>query len=89
MTRWSQVREGWPDSEVHLFGPGVDCGTFDYFPKAIVGEEHASRGDFTSREGDNILVQGVATDPLALGFFGYAYYGENSSRLKLIASDNL
>lgn len=88
VTRWSQVRKEWPDKEVHLFGPGVDSGTFDYFTKAIVGEEHASRGDFTSSEDDNVLVQGVATDPLALGFFGYAYYGENSDRLKLIAVDD-
>ena len=88
VTRWSQVREGWPDREVHLFGPGVDSGTFDYFTKAIVGEEHASRGDFTSSEDDNVLVLGVANDSLAVGFFGYAYYGENSSQLKLIGIDD-
>ncbi len=82
--RWSQIRQGWPDREVHLFGPGVDSGTFDYFTAAIVGKEHSSRGDFTSSEDDNVLVQGVATDPLALGFFGYAYYAENAARLKLV-----
>lgn len=82
--RWSQVRTGWPDEEVHLFGPGVDSGTYDYFTKAIVGTEHSSRGDFTSSEDDNVLVQGIATDRLALGFFGFAYYEENASRLKLV-----
>lgn len=48
ITRWSQVRPGWPDKEIHLFGPGVDSGTYDYFTEAIVGKEHSSRGDFTA-----------------------------------------
>ena len=52
----------------HLFGAGVDSGTYDYFTEAIVGTEHASRGDYTSSEDDNVLVQGIATDVLALGF---------------------
>jgi phosphate transport system substrate-binding protein len=88
VTRWSQVRSGWPDQEIHLFGAGVDSGTYDYFTAAIVGTEHASRGDFTSSEDDNVLVQGVAMDKLALGFFGYAYYIENQSKLRLVAIDD-
>ena len=86
--RWSQVRRGWPDAEIHLFGPGVDSGTYDYFTLAVVGTEHASRGDFTSSEDDNVLVQGVSRDPLALGFFGYAYYGENATQLRAVAIDD-
>jgi len=85
---WNEVRPEWPDRELHLFGPGVDSGTFDYFTQAIVGQESASRGDFTSSEDDNVLVQGVATDPLALGFFGYAYYEANRDRLKLLSIDD-
>ena len=88
VTRWNRVRPEWPDRELHLFGPGVDSGTFDYFTLAIVGQDGASRGDFTSSEDDNVLVQGVATDELALGFFGYAYYRENRNRLKLIPIDD-
>jgi phosphate transport system substrate-binding protein len=86
--RWSQVRTGWPDREIHLFGAGVDSGTYDYFTAAIVGVEHSSRGDFTSSEDDNVLVQGVSSDPLALGFFGYAYYVENKTRLKVVPIDD-
>ena len=88
VTRWNHIRSDWPDRELHLFGPGADSGTFDYFTDVITGEEDASRGDFTSSEDDNVLVQGVSTDPLALGFFGYAYYGENSERLKLVGVDD-
>jgi phosphate transport system substrate-binding protein len=86
--KWSQVREGWPDKEIHLFGPGVDSGTYDYFTEAVVGKEHSSRGDYTSSEDDNVLVQGIATDELALGFFGYAYYAENKDKLKLVPLDD-
>ncbi|NMC69414.1 MAG: PstS family phosphate ABC transporter substrate-binding protein [Myxococcales bacterium] len=86
--RWSDVRTGWPDREIHLFGPGVDSGTYDYFTEATVGKEHSSRGDFTSSEDDNVLVQGIATDELALGFFGFAYYEENRDKLKLLPVDD-
>ena len=86
--RWSQVRTGWPDRELRLFGPGADSGTFDYFTEAIVGEEDASRGDFTSSEDDNVLVQGIASDELALGFFGYAYYEANRDRLGIVPVDD-
>jgi phosphate transport system substrate-binding protein len=84
ITRWSQIRAGWPDKEIHLFGPGTDSGTFDYFTEAIVGKSMASRGDYTASEDDNVLVQGIATDQLALGYFGLAYYEENKGRLKLV-----
>jgi phosphate transport system substrate-binding protein len=86
--KWSEIREGWPDKELHLFGPGVDSGTYDYFTAAVVGKEHASRGDFQPNEDDNVLVQGVSTDPTALGFFGYAYYVENTDKLELVPIDD-
>ena len=88
VTRWNQVQPEWPDRELHLFGPGIDSGTFDYFTQAIVGEPGASRGDFTSSEDDNVLVQGVSQNELALGFFGYAHYEENRDRLGLSAIDD-
>lgn len=88
VTRWSQIRHGWPDREIHLFGAGVDSGTFDYFTEAVVGKEAQSRGDYTSSEDDNVIVQGVSGDELALGYFGYAYYEENKDKLRLVAIDD-
>jgi phosphate transport system substrate-binding protein len=88
VVRWNQIRENWPDREIHLFGAGVDSGTFDYFTEAIVGKEAQSRGDYTSSEDDNVIVQGVAGDELALGYFGYAYFEENKDKLKLVAVDD-
>ena len=84
ISNWSQIRDGFPDRKLVLFGPGTDSGTYDYFTQATVGKEHSSRGDFTSSEDDNILVQGVAGDANAIGFFGFAYYTENKDRLKLV-----
>ena len=88
VTRWSQIRPDWPNKEIHLFGPGTDSGTFDYFTEAIMGKAGASRGDYTASEDDNVLVQGIASDPLALGYFGVAYYEQNKDRLKLVAIDD-
>ena len=82
VTRWNQVNPQWPDQAIRLFGPGADSGTFDYFTEAVVGKAKSSRGDFTASEDDNVLVQGVAQDVGALGYFGFAYYAENMSRLK-------
>lgn len=81
---WKQVNPSWPDSPVKLFGAGSDSGTFDYFTEAIVGKAKSSRGDFTASEDDNVLVQGVANDVAATGYFGFAYYEENSSRVRAV-----
>ncbi|MBK6517753.1 MAG: PstS family phosphate ABC transporter substrate-binding protein [Polyangiaceae bacterium] len=86
--KWSDVRAGWPDKEIHLFGAGVDSGTYDYFSEAITKKEKSTRGDYTSSEDDNVLVQGIANDPLALGFFGIAYFEENKERLKVVPVDD-
>lgn len=86
--RWNEVRSSWPDRPLDLYGAGTDSGTYDYFTEAIVGEEGASRGDYTASEDDNVLVQGVANDPNALGFFGYAYYQENTDKLKAVPIRN-
>jgi phosphate transport system substrate-binding protein len=69
---WSEVREGLPDAPLRLYGPGTNSGTFDYFTEAIMGEEDASRPDYSASEDDNVLVQGGGGEVNALGYFGYA-----------------
>lgn len=87
LTNWNQVREGFPDQPLVLYGPGTESGTFDYFTEAIVGEEGESRRDFLGSEDDNILVDRISTIPGSLGFFGVSYYDENRDRLKLLSVD--
>ena len=81
---WKEVNPLWPDVPLKLFGAGSDSGTFDYFTEAIVGKAKSSRGDYTASEDDNVLVQGVARDKGALGYFGYSYYAENAKKLKAV-----
>lgn len=88
ITRWNQIRSEWPADEFRLYGPGVASGTYDYFTEVVVGESGSSRGDYTASEDDNVLVQGIKGDKNAIGFFGYAYFAENSESLKLVAVDN-
>ncbi|MEM2786369.1 MAG: substrate-binding domain-containing protein, partial [Candidatus Nitrosotenuis sp.] len=87
INNWKDVRPGFPDKPLKLYGAGTDSGTFDYFTEAICGEEGASRSDYQASEDDNTLVMGVAGDEAALGYFGYAYYEENVDKLKLVAID--
>jgi phosphate transport system substrate-binding protein len=49
-----------------------------------MGKSGESRTDFVPSEDDNVLVLGIAGDKNALGFFGFAYYIENTDILKAI-----
>ena len=85
--RWSDVRPEWPDRSIDLVGADTDSGTFDYFTRAIVGEEGASRPDYTASADDNVLVRAVAGEKFSLGYFGFAFYAENTDRVKLVPVD--
>lgn len=88
ISSWKDVRDGFPDVPLKLYGPGTDSGTFDYFTEVIVEKSKASRSDFTMSEDDNVLVQGVHGDKGGLGYFGFSYYEANKAKLKLLAIDN-
>ncbi len=88
MSQWNQIRARFPAQPLVLFGPGKASGTFDYFTLAIVGTESSSRSDCTKSEDDMVIEHGVAAEPNALGYFGYAYYQANQDQLKVIAVDN-
>jgi phosphate transport system substrate-binding protein len=84
---WKDIKSEWPDEEIKLYGPGSDSGTFDYFTKEIVGEEDASRSDYTQSEDDNVLVQGVKGDKNALGYFGFSYLEANNDSIRAVGVD--
>lgn len=84
INNWKDVRPGFPDVPLKLYGPGTDSGTFDYFVETVVGKAKSCRSDFTPSEDDNVLVQGVAGDRGSLGYFGFSYYEANKSKLNLL-----
>lgn len=88
ITRWNEVNSQWPDLNLKLFGAGTDSGTFEYFTEVIVGKSKSSRGDYTASEDDNMIVQGIANEKGAIGYVPYAYYAENSTKLKALAVVN-
>jgi phosphate transport system substrate-binding protein len=87
ITNWSQIRAGFPDVELDLYGAGTDSGTFDYFTDEINGEEGASRTDYNPSEDDNVTVQGVQGSAGGLGYFGLSYFIENSDTLAAVEID--
>jgi phosphate transport system substrate-binding protein len=84
---WSQVRSGFPNVPLRLFGPGTDSGTFEFFTEKINGRARQSRSDYSASEDDNVLVRGVAGERGAMGYFGLSYYLENQNRLKIVRVD--
>ncbi len=90
ISRWSQVDPQWPDEDINLYGPGTESGTYEFFNETIVqNEEEANRSDAEMSEDDNVLVQGVAGDQNALGYFGFSYYENNLGDLKALAVDGV
>jgi phosphate transport system substrate-binding protein len=81
---WNQVNSSYPNQPMSLFGPGTASGTFDYFCEAINGQKGKHRTDYTPSEDDNVLVQGVASNPGGIGYFGYAYYEANKDKLRAL-----
>jgi phosphate transport system substrate-binding protein len=84
---WKDVDDSFPDEDLKLFGPGTDSGTFDYFTDAIVGEEGASRSDYSATEDDNVIVNGVSGSKGGLGYLGLSYVEQNEGKLEPIPID--
>lgn len=105
VTNWSDVRPEWPNQPIQRFSPGTDSGTFDYFVEEVMGPLHpkadgkpdldAGRQDILSAantqfsEDDNVLVMGVEGSQYAIGYFGFAYYIENATKLKAVSIDGV
>jgi phosphate transport system substrate-binding protein len=84
---WSDVRPEWPNEPIQRFIPGTDSGTFDYFVEMVFEKDPTAllaASNTQLSEDDNVLVQGVEGSPYAIGYFGYAYYANNSSALKIL-----
>jgi phosphate transport system substrate-binding protein len=85
---WKDLDPSWPNNPIGLYSPDNDSGTFDYFTEAIVGKMKSQRDDVQQNSSDNSLVQGVAGDKFAMGYFGYPYYSSNKDKLRAVAIRN-
>jgi phosphate transport system substrate-binding protein len=81
---WKDVDPSWPDRKIVLYCPDNDSGTFEFFTEAIVGKAKKQRQDVQASSDDNTLVSGVAGEADGLGYFGYAYFAANASRLRAV-----
>jgi phosphate transport system substrate-binding protein len=83
----SEINPDLPDTELALFGPGDESGTWTYFTETINGEEGNIRSDYSPSSDDNVIVQGVEGEPGGLGFLGFSYYEQNMDKLGIAAVD--
>ena len=103
-TQWNEVDASFPAETILVYGPGADSGTFDYFNEAVVaplyknadgkadvaaGKEALLGSGAQFSEDDNVLVQGVEGSKYAIGYFGFAYFSENSGKLKAVAVEGV
>jgi len=89
-TKWSDIDPDWPDDDVHLFYPGTDSGTFDYFVEAIIegiDENAFHTADGTPSEDDNVLALGIRNEDNAIGYFGFANFQAVEGSLKAVSID--
>ncbi len=89
---WADVRPGFPECDIVRFSPGTDSGTFDYFVEEIFDEDEApilAASNINLSEDDNILLDGVANNECAIGYFGYAYFSENADRVSTVAVEGV
>ncbi|MGM0397817.1 MAG: PstS family phosphate ABC transporter substrate-binding protein [Halobacteriota archaeon] len=83
--KWSDIRDEWPDEPFELYGPASTSGTYDWFNENVIGPDHAHTAQHEPTEEDNLIVQGIKDSEYAMGYFGYAYYNENSDAVKAIS----
>jgi phosphate transport system substrate-binding protein len=88
VTSLADVDPSLPDTELSLYGPGTDSGTFDFFTDEINGEEGVSREDYEASEDDNQLVTGVSGDEGGMGYFGFSYFEGAADSLNLVGVDS-
>ncbi|WP_165989672.1 PstS family phosphate ABC transporter substrate-binding protein [Streptomyces sp. YIM 98790] len=92
VTKWGDVTGidagDLADTDIVLYGPGTDSGTFDFFTDTINGESGAIRDDYTDiGEDDNAAIRGVESDPAAMAFIPYSYVQEAGDAIKPLQID--
>ena len=81
---WKDINPAWPDRKILFFSPDKDSGTFEYFTEAVNHKSRSQRDGCQMSPDDNVLIRGVAGEKDSIGYFGFAYYKANESKLKAV-----
>jgi phosphate transport system substrate-binding protein len=92
ITKWSDLDPSYPEEEILFFIPDPDSGTRDYMTEVVEGvsgdEDLRQDENTTFSSDDNVLLDGIANEKYAFGFFGYAYYINNKDSVKAVSVVN-
>jgi phosphate transport system substrate-binding protein len=80
-----------PDADLVITGPGEESGTYDSFVELVIakiaesrGQEAFTRPDYTSSANDNVIVEGISSNPTSLGWVGLAFAEESADKIREI-----
>ncbi|HSP28309.1 MAG TPA: substrate-binding domain-containing protein [Ilumatobacteraceae bacterium] len=95
VTDLGAVNTPYPDASLAVTAPGEESGTFDFFLEEVIegvgealGAEDANvRPDYTASPNDNVIIEGIASNPTSLGWVGFAFVEENLDSIKPLQVD--
>ena len=95
VTDLGPVHTPYPDAELTVTAPGEESGTFDSFVELVIapvgeglGVEDANvRVDYTASPNDNVIIEGIGSNPTSLGWVGFAFVEENLDVVKPLQVD--
>jgi phosphate transport system substrate-binding protein len=95
VTDLGAVNTPYPDASLTVTAPGEESGTFDSFVeiviekvgKALDVEDANVRPDYTASPNDNVIIEGIGSNPTSLGWVGFAFVEENLDVVKPLQVD--
>ena len=94
---WDEVPglTGAPNEEIEIYAPDEASGTYDFFFEEIIddwgkdsqiADTRLNGGDgvYHPSADDNVIFNAIKDNEYAIGFFGYAYYKENSDLIQTV-----
>lgn len=92
IVKWSDIDPSFPNENITFFIPDPDSGTRDYMIEVVedfVGDEDLRQDENTTfSSDDNVLLDGIANELYSFGFFGYAYYINNTDKVRAVSVVN-
>lgn len=93
---WDDVPglENAPHKKISIYAPDEASGTYDYFFESIGGLDNSRLGhdvdgdgkkDYHPSADDNVILDAIKSDEYSIGYFGYAYYKQNTDEVNSIS----